>query len=357
MKKIALLLALFMGPASAPMRLDADARGDLESAVANLAASSAAFSSRYTFSHLCAQACSASLSSQNITRIAGGGFSGGDNVPATTSFLQLPSGLAADPSGNLYIADTLTHRIRKIYVGSGIITTVAGSGLGSQGGSGGFAGDGGLAIAAALSFPQGLAFDSSGNLFIADTFNSRIRKVDARTRIITTVAGGGNPSDMLGDNGPATAAALNRPNGIAFDKEGNLYIADDLNNRIRKVDARTQSITTVAGGGSSQGNNLPATSASLPTPRGVAVDSAGNFFIVGTANRILKVEVGTNLITIVAGNGDIGFSGDNGPATTASLGFPDGIAVDGAGNLFIADTFNHRVRALRTPATPSRRRP
>jgi sugar lactone lactonase YvrE len=190
--------------------------------------------------------------------------------------------------------------------------------------------------------PQGVAVDAAGNLYIADTYNNRIRKVSGG--VITTVAGNGT-SGSRDDNIPATSAQLNWPYGIAVDGAGNLYIANTYNNRICKVSGGI--ITTVAGNGMHGfgGDNGPATSAQLSWPDGVAVDAAGNLYIADTDNdRVRKISGG--VITTVAGNGTEGFSGDKGPATSAQLGWPYSVAVDTAGNLYIADTYNNRVRKV-----------
>jgi sugar lactone lactonase YvrE len=260
-----------------------------------------------------------------ITTVAGNGACcgfGGDNGPATSAELYAPNGVAVDGAGNLYIADSGNDRIRR--VSNGVITTVAG-------GAGAF-GDNGPATGADLWAPEGVAVDSSGNLYVADTFSQRIRRVS--NGVITTVAGGGSASGPAGggysgDNGPAASAQLKRPSGVAVDGAGNLYIADNWNNCIRKVSNGV--ITTVVSG--------------LRYPAGVAVDAAGNLYIADSGNnRVLKVSNG--VVATVAGNGIYGYSGDNGPATSAQLYAPDGIAVDGAGNLYIADIGNYRIRKV-----------
>jgi uncharacterized protein (TIGR03437 family) len=271
-----------------------------------------------------------------ITTVTGNGtccFSG-DNGPATSAQLYEPTGVAVDSAGNLYIADTDNDSVRK--VSDGVITTVAGNGTPS------FSGDGGLAAGAPLNLPSGVALDSAGNLYIADSFNSRIREVSGG--VITTVAGNGKPG-FSGDNGPATSAQFWDAESVAVDAAGNLYIADSGNARIRQVSNGT--ITTVAGNGTQgfSGDNGPATSAQLNYPESVAVDSAGNLYIADNFNnRIRKVSNG--VFTTVAGDGTAGFSGDNGPATSAQLAGPHGVAVDAAGNLYIADSFNERIRKV-----------
>ncbi len=232
--------------------------------------------------------------------------------------------------------------------GQPIITTVAGSGGFGTSGSG-FSGDGGPATSALMNSPYGVAVDFAGNVFIADTGNNRIRKVSA-IGIMTTVAGTGKPG-FSGDGGPATSASLAAPIAVAVDSFGNLFIADASNNRIRKVSA-SGIITTVVGDGFSgfSGDGGAATSASLD-PYGIAVDFSGNLYIADTVNnRIMKVST-SGIITTVAGNGSLGFSGDGGPATSATMNIPSGIAVDSSGNLFIVDSNNNRIRKVSTSGT------
>ena len=278
-----------------------------------------------------------------ITTVAGNGTQGfsGDNGPGTSAQLNRPGGVAVDSAGNLYIADTWNNRIRK--VSGGVITTVAGNG------TQGFSGDNGPATIAQLANPAGVAVDSAGNLYITDTWTYRVRKVS--NGVITTAAGNGTPGSS-GDNGPATNAQLGDPEGIAVDSAGNLYVADGVSCRIRKVSNGV--ITTVAGNGTQgfSGDNGPATGARLWGPAGVAVDSAGNLYIADTGNNSIR-KVSNGVIATVAGIGTLtsGFSGDNGPATSAQLGVPEGVAVDGAGNVYIADSYNNRIRVL-TLASP-----
>jgi uncharacterized protein (TIGR03437 family) len=288
-----------------------------------------------------------------ISTVAGGGYSGlGDGGLATSASLLAPASVAVDASGNLFIADTDHNRVRKVS-GNGIITTVAGGGafetdyLGIS-----FSGDGGPATSASLYVPSGVAVDGSGNLFIADSGNNRIRKVSA-SGIITTVAGGVVYAyPYPGDGGPATSATLRGPEGVAVDASGNLFIADSYNGLIRKVSA-SGIITTVAGNGTQgfSGDGGPATSASLAGPLGVAVDGSGNLFFADSINnRIRKVST-SGIITTVVGSGATGlytggFSGDGGPATSALLFAPSAVAVDGFGNLFISDSGNYRIRKV-----------
>ena len=282
------------------------------------------------------------VSNAIITTVAGNGlssFGGGDNGPATTARIG-PAGVASDGSGAIYITDTVSSTVRKI--SNGVITTVAGTG------TGGFRGDNGPAASAALDRPQGVAVDKSGNVWIADTYNNRVRKVSSG--VITTIAGGGTAG--LGDNGPATSAALNKPNAVAVDALQNVYIAELGANRIRKVSNGV--ITTVAGNGTSgfSGDGGPAISASIYGPTDIAFDAAGDLYVLDQGNsRVRKVSSG--LITTVAGNGATDpithrprFSGDNGPAIGASLAFPTSLAVDDSGSIYIADHDNSRVRKV-----------
>ncbi len=267
-----------------------------------------------------------------------------DGRPATVTSLNEPSAVAVDSSGNLYVADTNNHRVRKVAAATGIVTTVAGTG------APGFSGDGGPAAGASLDSPGGIAIDPMGNLYVADENNDRIRKISAESGIITTVAGGGN---SYGDGGPATATFLISVTGVAVDASGNIYIALEFDFRVRKVSAATGIISTIAGNGREgfSGDGGPATAASLMSAQAVAVDNAGNIYIADRENaRIRKVTAATGIISTLAGNGTQGFSGDGGRATAASLERPEGVAVDRLGNVYIADDFNDRIRKV-TAAT------
>jgi len=278
-----------------------------------------------------------------ITTVAGSGVAGfsGDGGPATLARLRAPSGVAVDSAGNLYVSDGGDNRIRKVRPG-GIIATVAGNG------AAGFSGDGGPASAASLNWPQGLALDAAGNLYIADRGNSRIREVNVASGIITTVAGAGR--GYSGDGGPATAAKLITPAGVAVDSDGSIYIADFDAYAIRRVNPQG-TITTVAGGNGNgfSGDGGPATKAKLNWPRALAFDAAGNLFI-GENPRIRKVSP-SGVITTVAGNGRFRFSGDGGPAVSATLASPVRAALDVYGNLYIADWRNNRVRKVAADGT------
>lgn len=270
-----------------------------------------------------------------------GGFTG-DGGAATNANFRIINGVALDDAGDLFIADTGDYRIREVFT-NGIVQTIAGK-------SPGYSGDGGKATNAFLNNVHGIFVDGRGNLFIADTSNNRIRKVDTNG-LISTVAGNGT-GGFLGDGGPATNCELNNPYDVTMDAAGALYIADYRNYRIRRV-ATNGVISTMAGSGSSypapghfSGDNGRATNATLNSPQGVVVDAFGNIFIADTSNnRIRKIDT-DGFISTVAGNGKLSFSGDGGIATNAALSFPTGVALDVSGNLFIADSANSRIRRV-----------
>ena len=278
-----------------------------------------------------------------ISTVAGNGVEdfSGDGGPATAASFDNPRGITLDAAGNLFIADAGNCRIRKVTAANGLISTVAGNGQID------YTGDGGAATAAAITFPYGVAVDASGNLFIVDSGNYVIRKVTAATGKISTVAGNGD-FGYTGDGTAATAAGIG-PSAIALDASGNFYIADMSNNRIRKVTVATGIISTVAGNDNEaySGDGGAATVASLDTPQGVALDSSGNVFIADYFNlRIRKVTVATGIISTVAGTGFVQFGGDNGQATLATLSTATDVALDTSGNLFVMDADNARVRKV-----------
>ena len=288
-----------------------------------------------------------SAASGVIRTIAGTGTggTGGTGGPATSAQLRNPSDTLMDPTGNVFIADSTNFRIEKISP-AGVISTLAGSG------TSGFSGDNGAAIAAQFNRPMSLARDATGNLYITDLNNQRIRRVTP-DGTITTIAGNGT-AGWSGDDGPATSAQINTPYGVAIDGSGNLFIADTNNHAIRKV-TPAGVITTVVGVGAIagfSGDGGQALYAQLNGPAGVAVDAAGNLFIADTNNNRIRMVNVAGIITTIAGNGSNGFRGDGGPATSAWLSQPRDLTVDAAGNIFIADTTNHRVRVL-VPAKQS----
>jgi len=282
--------------------------------------------------------------SGRISTVAGGG-SGGDGGPAILASLQGPEGVDVDPFGNIYIADSGNNRVRKVSAGL-VITTVAGNGQSHHGG------DGWLASVSSMYSPDSVAVDGTGRLFIGIQRDHRVRMV-SHDLMITTVAGNGDVA-YGGDGGPATQAALYAPHGMAFDAAGNLFIADAGNNRVRRV-STDGTILTWAGNGqfaySGDGSGSP--SAALRFPTDVAVDGAGNIFIADSYNNRVRKVSAAGFISTVAGMGDEGFSGDGGPATAAKLSRPWSVAVDPAGNLFIADSGNNRVRRVSTDGTIS----
>ncbi len=339
------------------------------------------------------------LSAQTITTIAGGGSSGlGDGGQATLCELNYPVGVATDAAENIFIADRDNHRIRKVS-NTGIVTTIAGTGtagfsgdggpatlamikgpygiavgatgsvyfsdenacvrkisstgtittVAGIGGSGGFSGDGGSATLAQLNGSALIAVDISGNIYIPDVYDHRIRKVNA-LGMITTIAGDGTPGSG-GDGGPATDAQLNQPYGVAVDVSGNVYIADKENNRVRKV-SPLGIISTFAGTGTAgfNGDGISATAAQLKEPFSVVTDNAGNVYVGDTYNYRLRRINTTNTIATLAGTGSSGFVGDGGPAGGAEVKGVLGIAVSAAGHLYLCDPGNDRIRRITSPA-------
>ena len=282
------------------------------------------------------------ISAGVITTVAGSGTAGynGDNIAATTASLNSPRSVAFDAANNMYIADTNNNRVRE--VSSGIITTVAGTGACC------FNGDGGAAANALLNLPYSLAFDASGNMYIADAGNNRIRKIS--NGIIATAAGNGNYT-WAGDGGSALSGSFASPQALAFDGSGNLYISDNANRRVRKVDTNGN-LSTVAGNGLFKfgGDGGQATSANLWTPYSAAPDQNGNLYIMDTSGALVRKVNSGGVINTIAGNHNFGFIGDGGsPAANSELSsFPSYSVIDSAGNLFFSDTYNNRVRRIDT---------
>jgi sugar lactone lactonase YvrE len=264
----------------------------------------------------------------------------GDNGPATAATLNLPRGVVLDRAGNLYIADTDNHRVRKVNR-AGVISTVAGTG------ERGFSGDDGPAFDAKIGNPRGLAFDAAGNLLISNAGGGRIRKVDLVTGIITTVAG--SSDGFNGDGNDALETRLALPTGLSLSSSGSLLVTDSGNARVRKIDASSQIVTTVAGGYLGDGN--PATAASLVIPEAMAVDGTGNLYIAeNLGHRVRRVDT-SGTISTLAGTGINGYDGDEDPAASAMLNFPWGVAVNAAGEVFIADEGNAAIRKVDATGT------
>lgn len=269
---------------------------------------------------------------------------------AATLPLALPAAIVYDAQGDLFIADTNNQVVRELSA-AGVVTTIAGTGVQ------GFSGDHGPAAAAELDSPMGLALDAAGNLYIADSHNHRIRLVSTATGVITTIAGTGT-AGFSGDGGAAKAAQLDLPTAVALDSAGNVYVADTGNHRIRRV-ATAGTITTVAGNGVEGfgGDNGPAILASIDSPTGLVLDAAGNLYLADTHNgRVREVSAATGLIATVAGVGVAGgglqqSSGDGGPATAAGMALPRGLTLDASGNLYVADSANHRIRRISSAGT------
>jgi sugar lactone lactonase YvrE len=297
-----------------------------------------------------------------ITTVAGTGILGygGDGGRATSAMIGRSISIASDAAGNIYIADGDNNRIRRVDGSTGIITTVAGTGAAID------TGDGGSAVNAGVSRPTGITVDVAGDLYFSSSW-SRVRKVAASTGIIETVAGQFVTS-FGGDNGPAVDALFWDPIPSVVDRSGNIYIADYENSRIRRVTAKTGIVTTIAGSGACpagppflnvlvcqsgfSGDGGPAKNATLNYAAAVALDDDGNLFIADTINhRIRRVDASTRFIHTIAGNGVSGFRGDGGSALAAEISFPVGIAVDRSGRVYFADESNNRIRVL-TPVTP-----
>ncbi len=287
------------------------------------------------------------LRNDTLFTLAGNGTpsTSGDGGQASAATFNNPSGVCSDTAGNLYVTEYLGDVVRKISAATGIITTVCGKG------TGGFSGDGGQATAATLETPHGAAIDAAGNLYIPDFGNQRIRKVTAATGIISTIAGTGTPG-FSGDGGPATAAMISYPTAVTIDGNGNILIADKGNNVIRKIDATTGKISTIAGTTvlGYDGDGGPASHATLNNPNNIFVDQHGNIFISDMGNNVVRKVETTGEIHTVAGCGVLGYTGDGGLAVLAKLNGPHSLLVDELDYLYIGDGNSSVIRKV-SPGT------
>ncbi len=278
-----------------------------------------------------------------ITTVAGTGERGfmGDGGPAAAALMSEPFMCAFDTAGNLYVAEAINHCIRRVDSATGVITTIAGTG------AEGYSGDGGPATEATFNQPYSLQVDTNGDVYVVDRLNFVIRKIDAATGIISTVAGTGEVA-YGGDGRPATEAKFREPNDCFLDGRGGLLVADVQDQRIRRVDLTSGIITTFAGNGAKEriGDGLPATEASILGARAVCMDGAGNTYIAEReGNGIRKVDA-NGIMSTLAGTGEFGYTGDGGPAAAATWGGPKAIRCDHAGNLLVVDTENHAIRRI-----------
>lgn len=280
---------------------------------------------------------------RRIASIAGTGHSGrsGDGGPATQAQLANPYGIARGPDGALYVCEVDSHVIRRI-APDGTISTVAGSG------TRGFSGDGGPALLAQLNEPYEVRFDRAGNMFLVEMRNHVVRRVDAKSRVLRTIAGNGQPG-FGGDGGPARQARLNQPHSIQLDREDNLYICDIGNHRIRRMDARSGVITTFAGTGGKGPPTNGARFASSPLfgPRALDFDRQGNLWLaLREGNAVYRLDPRTGTLHHAAGTGRKGFTGHGGPARDATLSGPKGLAIGPDGDVYLADTESHSIRKI-----------
>ena len=278
-----------------------------------------------------------------IDTVMGNGF--GDGGLANRAFLAPISGIAVDKDGNTFLAEATASRVRKV-THDGIISTIAGA-LGS-----GFGGDGGLAVNALLTEPSALAIHPNGDLYIADTYNNRVRKIASDGRISTVAGNGtgfcqscGDSPTPIGDGGMAVNASVYKPDSLAFDKNGNLYISGVYNGRIRKVSPGGV-ISTYVGGGNGDADSVSATSIYLYHPHGIAADISGNLFITQYSDNVIRKVTPAGIITTIAGNHMLEFSGDGGPATSAGINNPSTLALDAVGNLYFSSSYSERIRSV-----------
>ncbi len=291
----------------------------------------------------------------NVSTIAGDGTQGfsGDGGPATAAVTNFPSGIAIDNVGNIYFSEITNSVVRKIAT-DGTISTVAG-----MVGDFGFSGDGGQATSAELDSAQDMAIDDNGNIYISDWLNNKIRKVDATTGVITTIAGTGS-SGFSGDGAAATAARLKSPSGITLDAAGNIYFSDRGNDRIRKI-APDGIITTIAGKGgfnAFSGDGGQAIDAEFNDPNGLTIDNTGNLYVMDRDNHRIRKITTDGIVNTIVGTGDTGFSGggfngDNQLGTATELDKPTDVVIDASGNVIFNDNNNHRVRKLESTGTLS----
>ena len=285
------------------------------------------------------------MNTWRISTVAGGGVLGnaGDNGRATDAALNNPFDVAFDTAGNMFFTDTFNHTIRRVDAATGHITTVAGTG------QPGFSGDGGPAIQAQMNQPYGITLDRAGNIYVADRLNQRVRKITARTGHIETFAGTGEKA-FAGDNGPAPQAAMREPNGVALDCEKkHLFITDVADNRVRMIDLKTNIITTFAGTGEAAhtGDGGPATQAGVFGARAVAVAADSTVYVLERQGSTLRrIDPATGIITTIAGTGGHGYAGDGGPATAAVFDRPKEMCLDTQGNIYIVDTECHAIRRI-----------
>jgi hypothetical protein len=275
-----------------------------------------------------------------VSTIAGNGAADykGDNGSATKASLNTPTGIALDEKGNLYIADAGNDVVRKVST-VGIITTIAGTG------TPGYSGDNAPATSAQLDSPYGIAVDNTGNIYISESSNYVVRKINT-SGIITTIAGNGTPG-FTGDGGPATAATLKAPSNIGISSSGEIYIPDWQNHRVRKINS-IGILTTIAGNGSTgnTGDGYPATAAELNAPQTINFDDSGNWYISDVLASVVRKVNKLGIIYTVAGNGTSGYNGDGIPAMSAELNGPSGIAFNGTGNMYIAEGYSKRIRKI-----------
>jgi DNA-binding beta-propeller fold protein YncE len=284
------------------------------------------------------------LTAQLTVTIAGTGSPGfsGDGGPATQAQINNPYGLVTGPDGALYFCEIGNHRVRRLDLKTHAISTAAGSGLK------GYSGDGGPALEASLNEPYEVRFDASGNMYFAEMQNHVVRRVDAKTHIISTVAGTGSPG-FAGDGGPANQAQLRQPHSIAFDPQGRLMICDIGNLRIRRVNLQTGTIETWAGTGERKPtpDGAPIAGTPLNGPRAIALDPDGNLYLVlREGNAVYRMDPKAGRIYHVAGTGETGHTGDGGPAKLAKLAGPKGVAWAPDGSLYLADTESHTIRRV-----------